>query len=166
MTESDLESLWRRTRARLSRAFDLLVAVDQASSVRAEYDGFLDRNELELALDVLENAADCSLQPPEFWEQMWWAADNMGLERRAKHFQCCEAASKTGSVRVRLTMSSPEAGGPTNALSSDARMPWDIGNLTDGGDLMLNDAMLIVEYAPEVRAGETVAAQLVPLFPE
>jgi hypothetical protein len=166
MTDSDLQDTWRRTRSRLSRAFSLLVADDKAGPIRAKYEGFLDHNELELALHMLQDAAEHSLQPPEFWEQMWWAADNMGLSRRAKHFQCCQAASTNGFLRVRLTLNTPDAGGPTKPHWTGARMPWEIGNLTESGELMLNDAMLIVEHVPEVRPGDTVTAQLVPLWPE
>lgn len=93
----------------------------------ASYQENVDHNERELALDDLEEAGDGTIQPPEFWEHLRWAAENMNLQARVTKLQHREAEAKLGYVRIALTLLLPEHGGPAGPIRSGARMPWDVG---------------------------------------
>jgi len=47
----------------------------------------LRHNEMELALDELEDLGLTNAPPPEFWRQLVQAAENMGLSERATDFE-------------------------------------------------------------------------------
>lgn len=70
---SELHESWRRTRAHLERARALLADDPQL----ARYQEFLDQNELELALDELEQVGEGA--PVEYWTALHAAAEEMGL---------------------------------------------------------------------------------------
>ncbi len=90
-----LERSWKVSRGFLEAAERVLASLCDAriSHCLAEYRGYLEHNELELALDQLEEAAialdesAASRCPPEFWEQMERAAESMKLEARAQQFR-------------------------------------------------------------------------------
>jgi hypothetical protein len=81
--------------------------------------------------------------------RMGWGGLKLGLlvraiaGRRVQTLQRREAEAKQGYVGVVVTLLTPDHGGPTTAVRSGARMPWDIGGQYEGSP-MLNDAMLVV----------------------
>lgn len=111
MNREELEASWCRTRKRFERAMALLRVSEGSRARLASYQENLDRNELELALDDLEEAADGEAQSPEFWEHLRWAAENMDLQDRAETFRHREAEARQGYVRIKLTLVPPKYGG-------------------------------------------------------
>jgi hypothetical protein len=74
---------WETTERLLKAA-----ASEIASPARQrDFSHFIDHNELELALDVLEAAAAEQAVSSEFWWNMKKAAQVMGLTDRCKRFQ-------------------------------------------------------------------------------
>lgn len=165
MDRDELDASWQRTRKRFERAVALLALPGDGHARLASYQQNLDHNELELALDDLEEAAEEMMQPPEFWEHLRWAAENMGLQDRVTTCQHREAEAKQGYVRIVLTLLPPDQGGPSGPIRSGARMPWDIGAQHEGAP-MLNDAMLVLVGCRELAPGASATAHLVPLWPE
>ena len=89
MVDYELLDSWAITRDYLRTARDILAQADPdgasfAQNCLREYDEFLHHNELELALDMLEEAVTQKAPPREFWEYLVLAAKNMGLEDRAR----------------------------------------------------------------------------------
>jgi hypothetical protein len=162
MNRDELEASWRRTRKRFERAVALLSVTGDARARLGSYQENLDHNELELALDDLEEAGDGAIQSPAFWEHLRWAAENMGLEERVATLQQREAEAKQGYVRIALTLLVPDQGGPTGPVRNGARMPWAIGAQHEGSP-MLNDAMLVLVGCQELAPGASATAHLVPL---
>ena len=75
MTDS-LKRSWKVTRKHLNTARHLLPLESQLSG----QEDWLSHNELELAFDELENIGmenDC---PTKFWQELLYAAQNMGLK--------------------------------------------------------------------------------------
>lgn len=165
MNHDELADSWRRTRKRFERAVALILVTGDGRAQLESYRENLAHNELELALDNLEEAGDSAIQPPDFWEHLRWAAENMGLQDRVQTLQHREAEAKQGYLRVVVTLLTPDHGGPTTAVRSGARMPWDIGGQYEGSP-MLNDAMLVLIGCRELAPGTSAAAHLVPLCPE
>ncbi|MES2674451.1 MAG: hypothetical protein V4660_09425 [Pseudomonadota bacterium] len=79
----ELEKKWKITTALLNEARALLCQYQNVLKYIAEYDEYLDHNELELALDMLEQAAleSSSTPPKEIWLKLKEAAESMGLDR-------------------------------------------------------------------------------------
>src|SRR5687768_1641717 len=165
MDRNELEASWRRTRKRFERAVALLALTDESRARLASYRENLDHNELELALDDLEEVAEGTMQAPEFWEHLRWAAENMQLPHRMETFQHREAEAKQGYVRIAVTVLPADQGGPTAPIRSGARMPWDIGAEHEGAP-MCHDAMLVLVGSRELAPGASGTAHLVPLWPE
>lgn len=165
MNHDELADSWRRTRKRFERAVALISVTEDGRAHLESYRENLAHNELELALDNLEEAGDSAIQPPDFWEHLRWAAENMGLQDWVQTLQRREAESKQGYVRVLVTLLTPDHGGPTTAVRSGARMPWDIGGEYEDSP-MLNDAMLVLVGCRELAPGASATAHLVPLCPE
>ncbi len=89
MRRRELERSWAVTRKHLDAAREVLSVAGLDGTIEArklisEYNEFLAHNELELALDMLEAAADGQSAPQEFWQHLIRAARNMGLETRAQ----------------------------------------------------------------------------------
>lgn len=85
---TELEKKWEVTVAFLSEARGLLCECQGVGKYIAEYDEYLDHNELELALDMLEEAAlEATNQPPqEVWSKLKEAAESMGLNDRCEFY--------------------------------------------------------------------------------
>ncbi|AZZ91822.1 hypothetical protein EUZ85_14220 [Hahella sp. KA22] len=83
-----LEKKWKITIALLSEASVVLCECQGVGKYIAEYDEYLDHNELELALDMLEEAAlEATSKPPkEIWVKLKEAAKSMGLEDRCEFY--------------------------------------------------------------------------------
>ncbi|MDO8257111.1 hypothetical protein [Shewanella algae] len=84
----ELEKKWKITIALLSEARAVLCECPGVGKYIAEYDEYLDHNELELALDMLEEAAlEATSKPPEeIWVKLKDAAKSMGLEERCEFY--------------------------------------------------------------------------------
>ena len=84
----ELEKKWKITIALLSEARAVLCECQGVGKYIAEYDEYLDHNELELALDMLEEAAlEATSKPPEeIWVKLKEAAKSMGLENRCEFY--------------------------------------------------------------------------------
>jgi uncharacterized protein (UPF0216 family) len=88
MDRQELETSWKRTSKQLEAAWTLLSA--EARSVGnldgSRYAHYLERNELELALDELEWIGAGVPVPVEFWEHLKRAAQNMELSEHAERY--------------------------------------------------------------------------------
>jgi hypothetical protein len=90
MDRAELERSWATTAKHLNAARNQLPKVLAAGAEGATVSGFeecLRDNELELALDELEDLGLTNAPPPEFWRQLVLAAENMGLSERAGDFE-------------------------------------------------------------------------------
>lgn len=81
---TELEKKWKITIDLLREARAALGECEGVGKHIAEYDEYLNHNELELALDMLEEAAlEATSKPPkEVWLKLKEAAKSMGLEGR------------------------------------------------------------------------------------
>src|SRR5258706_12477174 len=157
MNRDELEAAWSRTRKRFERAVPLLFGGEEIRALLESYRDNVEHNELELALDDLEEAGGQAMQPPEFWEHLRWAAENMGLQPRVQTLQHREPGAKQGYVRMAVTLLTPDQGGPTSSVRSGARMPWAIGAQHEGSPIF-NDAMLVLVGSPELAPGASATA--------
>ena len=86
-SREELERSWAITSALLAEAKDLLFAstivAGDALRAAAEYEEYLEHNELELALDSLARAAEDCRAPSRVWRLLADAARNMELADRA-----------------------------------------------------------------------------------
>ena len=84
----ELEKKWKITIALLGEARALLCQCEGVGKYIAEYDEYLDHNELEMALDMLEEAAlNSTIRPPvEVWTKLKDAAVSMGLDKRSDFY--------------------------------------------------------------------------------
>jgi hypothetical protein len=85
VVDEHLAASWDRTRGHLSRAWVELPAGD--SEELALYVEFLDHNELELAMEVLEQAGLHRGASPAFWLALTDAAEEMQLESKAAQYR-------------------------------------------------------------------------------
>ena len=90
MDRAELERSWTATAKHLNAASNQLPKVLAPGAEGATVSGFeecLRHNEMELALDELEDLGLTNAPPPEFWRQLVQAAENMGLSERATDFE-------------------------------------------------------------------------------
>lgn len=90
MDRAELERSWAATAKHLNAARNQLPKVLALGAEGATISGFeecLRHNEMELALDELEDLGLTNAPPPEFWRQLVQAAENMGLSERASDFE-------------------------------------------------------------------------------
>ena len=90
MDRAELERSWAATAKHLNVARSQLPKVPAPGAEGATVSGFeecLRQNEMELALDELEDLGLTNAPPPEFWRQLMQAAENMGLSDRADDFR-------------------------------------------------------------------------------
>lgn len=81
---------WRRTRALLHNAFAMITSTSTTPEVGrylAEYRDMLDHNELECAMNMLEQAGDSLDMGSQFWEHLAAAAESMELTREGERFR-------------------------------------------------------------------------------
>jgi hypothetical protein len=83
----DLPSLWALIKADLARARESLPADEASHKALAEYQNFLDHNELELACDMLEWYAEDHSGDKVFWLALRDAAAKMNLPDRERRYQ-------------------------------------------------------------------------------
>ncbi|MDI6400841.1 hypothetical protein QLX67_02450 [Balneolaceae bacterium ANBcel3] len=79
---------WKKTRVLLNEARTELLKLNGTDAYIAEYDKYLVHNELELALDMLEEAATRTEEEPpeEIWLILKKAAESMGLDERCPFY--------------------------------------------------------------------------------
>lgn len=90
MDRAELERSWATTAKHLNAARAQLPKVPAPGAEGATISGFdecLRHNEMELALDELEDLGLTNAPPPEFWRHLMRAADNMELSDRAADFK-------------------------------------------------------------------------------
>ena len=90
MDRAELEKNWATSAKHLNAARDQLPDAPAPGAEGATLSGFeecLRHNEMELALDELEDIGLTNELPPEFWRHLMYAADNMGLSDRAADFK-------------------------------------------------------------------------------
>ena len=90
MERAELERSWATTAKHLNAARELLPDHSPPGADGATLGGFeecLRHNEMELALDELEDLGLTSNPPTEFWRHLMYAADNMALEDRAAEYK-------------------------------------------------------------------------------
>jgi hypothetical protein len=83
----DLPKLWGLIRADLARARDSLPNHAASHKVIAQYQEFLNHNELELACDMLEAYAEDQEVRKEFWFSLRDAAARMNLADRVRRYE-------------------------------------------------------------------------------
>lgn len=87
---ADLERSWAATGRHLKAARELLHDDSPPGAYGASLAGFeqcLGQNEMELALDELEDLGLTSTPPAEFWRHLMYAANNMALVDRAQEYR-------------------------------------------------------------------------------
>jgi len=87
---ADLERSWAATAKHLTAARDQLPEVPAPGAEGASLSGFeecLRHNEMELALDELEDLGLTNAPPAEFWRRLMYAAENMELTDRAADYK-------------------------------------------------------------------------------
>lgn len=85
MIGSKLEKQWKLTKAELESARAYIPSEGFGNEVAKylhEYNEYLEYNELELALDMLEEIGESMSLPEGFWRSAKKAAEIMGLEKR------------------------------------------------------------------------------------
>lgn len=90
MDRAELERCWTATARHLKAARDQLPEELAPGAEGATLSGFeecLRHNEMELALDELEDLGLTNTPPPEFWRHLARAAENMELSDRAADFK-------------------------------------------------------------------------------
>lgn len=90
MDRAELERSWATTVRHLKAARAQLPKVPTPGAEGASLSGFeecLHHNEMELALDELEDLGLTNAPPSEFWRDLMRAAENMELTDRAADFE-------------------------------------------------------------------------------
>lgn len=92
MTDASLQKRWKVTEVLLERAKRALPTPAKAqekdyAALLAQYQQFLDHNELELALDMLEELGDLAPCRGGYWRDLARAAENMGLKERVPELE-------------------------------------------------------------------------------
>lgn len=89
MPDARLIKSWRITETLLERARLALPIRDEPeySALLTQYREFMEHNELELALDTLEELGHLASARGGFWRDLERAAKNMGLADRLPAFQ-------------------------------------------------------------------------------
>jgi hypothetical protein len=92
MADVALFKRWKISEALLKRAHRALPRPDQATEeqfrvLEDEFLEYLEHNEHELALDMLQEAGDMVVPRGGFWKDLIRAAENMGLTKRIPYFE-------------------------------------------------------------------------------
>jgi hypothetical protein len=90
MARAELEKNWAATVWHLEAARELIVASAAPGAdggTLAQYQDYLEHNELELALDELADVGVANSPPVEFWRKLCQAAENMELTEHVAKFE-------------------------------------------------------------------------------
>jgi hypothetical protein len=106
MASPELLKRWKATTALLKRAYraippDSTETENRVVNLKKEFDEFLEHNELELALNCLEEIATLVPCRGGFWRDLERAAQMMKLEERAQQFriQFLKTLPKSGRLK-------------------------------------------------------------------
>ena len=87
MASPELIKQWKATATLLQRARDAVQdSSEEVVKLRKEFDEWIQHNELELALDALQEISELTPCRGGFWKDLERAAEMMGLNDRAKYF--------------------------------------------------------------------------------
>ncbi|MFG1681615.1 hypothetical protein ACGFNP_15745 [Nonomuraea sp. NPDC049269] len=131
----------------------------------AEVLEYLERDDWEMALLLLEELGNAHSQPREFWDLLADAARLLGLRKDADWYGWRYSEVRNGAVLAELCLMSPEEGGRTRPIPPGGalRPMWDIGLLTPEGKPLLGIALLWVEGRDPLEPGEWGSVRLLPL---
>ena len=92
MSDVALVKRWKISEVLLERAHRALPKPDknleaQFRALEIEFLGYLEHNEHELALDILQEAGELVAPRGGFWKDLIRAAQNMGLTKRIPYFE-------------------------------------------------------------------------------
>jgi len=88
MPSPELIKQWKATTTLLQRARHTITDQSaQVSKLQNEFAKYLENNELELAMNMLEEIAELIPCREKFWRDLERAAQMMGLSERAKEFR-------------------------------------------------------------------------------
>lgn len=90
MTDAALFKRWKVSEALLRRAHDALPRLaggESFQSLEKEFFGYLEHNEHELALDMLQELGELVQARGGFWKDLVRAAENMELPQRVPYFK-------------------------------------------------------------------------------
>jgi len=79
MSDAKLVKSWRITETLLEHARHALPVQPESAALLTRYREFMDHNEFELALDILEELGHLTSARGGFWRDLERAAENMGL---------------------------------------------------------------------------------------
>src|SRR4030088_1536231 len=118
MDRTELERSWTATARHLNAARNQLPKVLAPGAEGATVSGFdecLRHNEMELALDELEDLGLTNAPPPDFWRHLIFADESMELSARAADFK--RKMGNAGGLTTRST-------GPADAGLLSGECPW------------------------------------------
>ncbi|OUC96046.1 hypothetical protein [Streptosporangium minutum] len=126
---------------------------------------YLEHDDWETALLLLEEIGDAHPQPPQFWELLADTARLLWLAKDAYWYGWRSSEARNGAVLAELCLMSAEEGGWPRPAPPDAvlRPMWDIGHLTPEGEPLLSIAILWVEGRAPLKPGECGPVRLLPL---
>jgi hypothetical protein len=156
--------------AGILEAASLLVpegAAAEGDLTAADVWNHLVHDELEVAVDLLQELGGVGTLPLAFWERLGDAAGRLGLRRSQAWCRWWLQELRVGTIRAELRPS------PLGETFRRTPMPgagvlrpmWDIGNQTPDGQPALNIAGLWVEFSPELPPGGRASVRLLPLEP-
>jgi hypothetical protein len=133
----------------------------------AEVRDYLDHDECEIALGILQDFDGLAWQTVAYWDCLTASAELMWLADDARWCGWRRSETRQGIIRADLQLVSPEAGGRHTPIPGAGvlRPMWALGPSADG-DVTLHIAFLWVESVPELPAGGRAPVRLLPLTPE
>jgi hypothetical protein len=131
------------------------------------FHGFLERNEFELAADVLVDfGAHSEELPVAFWDALQSAYATMKLPNKATHCSFRRYQTKYGFVEAHLIRCAVGDGGTASTITTGYCPNWNIGRRVESGEVELNSAYISIECGPSIAAGGTGLVRLHPLKSE
>ncbi|MFC3980050.1 hypothetical protein [Streptosporangium jomthongense] len=120
----------------------------------------LEQDDWEAALLLLEESAEVSPQPSEFWDLLADAARLLWLHDDARWYGWRSVEARGGVVLAELRLGPRRSPVPSCGL---LRPMWDVGRTTPDGDPLLGVAGLWIDGVRFLEPGGRGAARLIPL---
>ncbi|MEU4231944.1 hypothetical protein AB0F17_47260 [Nonomuraea sp. NPDC026600] len=152
----------------LLKAARLCLADTRSEKAAVRVLEYLEGDDWEAALLLLEDLGDVYPQPPEFWSLLADAARLMWLKRDADWYAWRSSEARSGALRAELCLMRTEDGGRKGPVLPRGvlRPLWDIGRLTSEGEPLLSIALLWAEGYGRLEPGACAPVRLLPLRPE
>jgi hypothetical protein len=155
---------------RLLRHATALIPDDARSDAglsAAEVSDYLDHDEWEIALGILQDFDGLGWQTVDYWDHLTASAEHMRLANDAQWCQWRRSETRHGIIRADLRLVSPEPTGRHTPIPGPGvlRPMWALGPSADG-DATLHVARLWVESMPELPPSGRAPVRLLPLTPE